>query len=721
MSPKGWKTYRDFVLKIESQGQGVYRVEAQGPAGEGTASFVMPFDEKDLKIFFLEIGRPRTATIRGAIPQPAQVAVDFGYQLFNAVFTDIVRDVFVGARTEAEIKNYGLRIRLRLTEAPELADLPWEYLHDSRDFLALSDTTPLIRYFDLPSPPRSISVKLPLRILVTVSDPKLLPVLNVEEERTKIQRALGKMIESQKLELEFTPDATLKTLMRTLRQARSQGRPFHVWHFIGHGAFDPNNQAGILAFCSPNGFPSKVDGFQLGTLFSSYPEIRLVLLNACEGARNSREDLFAGVASALVERGIPAVVGMQFEISDEAAIIFSEEFYTALVDGLPVDAAITEARRVIFFMPNWVEWATPVLFMCSPDGVLFNIQPEAAPARIKKKPKADAPRVKRAKPAPEKEAPAAGPVAAQAAPQKQPDDKAKRASELQYQGLLAHKQGRFDEAEALFRQSLAIALELQDEQGKASILNQLAMLVKERLEREKAAQAAQQAQERAASQRIEAGVLHYKGMLALKQGKLDEAEALFRQSLAIALELEDEQGKANLLNQLAMLAQERLQRQKATQTQQPATDGRIFPWGNEWDPKKLNAPQDKRELYSMQIGQYSPAGDSPYGLSDMCGNGFEWCLDWYDENAYQGRAGSTVKNPSGPKAGTSRVLRGGCYRIYRYYLFPQRWLARCAYRFHLDPHATAGGGGIRVVYAPSENAGLSGFLSPFFKCEYRGA
>jgi Tol biopolymer transport system component len=375
MSPNGWKTYQDFFLKIEPAGVGVYRVEARAPSGgEGEATFVLPFDEKDLEIFLLKIGRPRRLGNRGLIQEPAQPVLDFGNKLFDAVFKENVRDVFVRARNEAEIKDYGLRLRLRLTGAPELADLPWEYLYDNRDFLALSTTTPLIRYVDLPNPPRPLAIDLPLRILVMVSSPNDLPGLDVDKEKSKIQEALSSLIEDHKLELVFSQDATLQTLQRTLRQARSQGHPYHIWHFIGHGVFDPVSQTGQLAFCGVGGLLSPVDGFQLGTLIGDYPEIRLVLLNACEGARNSLQDPFAGVATALVERGIPAVIGMQFEISDEAAIVFSEGFYTALVDGLPVDAALTESRRSIFFMPNWIEWATPILFMRSQDGVLFNIK-----------------------------------------------------------------------------------------------------------------------------------------------------------------------------------------------------------------------------------------------------------------------------------------------------------------------------------------------------------
>src|SRR6185503_16705930 len=81
----------------------------------------------------------------------------------------------------------------------------------------------------------------------------------------------------------------------------------------------------------------------------------------------------AGVATNLVRLGIPAVVAMQFEISDEAAITFSSEFYAALVDGLPVDAAVAEARKAMYATSD-VEWATPVLYMRSSNGVLFQLE-----------------------------------------------------------------------------------------------------------------------------------------------------------------------------------------------------------------------------------------------------------------------------------------------------------------------------------------------------------
>ena len=62
---------------------------------------------------------------------------------------------------------------------------------------------------------------------------------------------------------------------------------------------------------------------------------------------------------------------MQFEISDPAALVFSQSFYQGIADGLPIDVATVEARRAMFAEGNEIEWATPVLYLRSPDGRVF--------------------------------------------------------------------------------------------------------------------------------------------------------------------------------------------------------------------------------------------------------------------------------------------------------------------------------------------------------------
>jgi hypothetical protein len=71
---------------------------------------------------------------------------------------------------------------------------------------------------------------------------------------------------------------------------------------------------------------------------------------------------------------------MQYEISDEAAIEFTTSFYRALVANLPIDAAVSEARKAISLaVAGSLEWGTPALFMRAPDGIIWNLDREEPP------------------------------------------------------------------------------------------------------------------------------------------------------------------------------------------------------------------------------------------------------------------------------------------------------------------------------------------------------
>ena len=99
-----------------------------------------------------------------------------------------------------------------------------------------------------------------------------------------------------------------------------------------------------------------------------------MLLNSCEGAKGGKLDIYSSTAAILVRRGIAAVLAMQYEITDRAAIEFSRTFYRALAYGLPIDAAVAAARAAVNIeVNNSLEWGTPVLYMRSPDGVLFEL------------------------------------------------------------------------------------------------------------------------------------------------------------------------------------------------------------------------------------------------------------------------------------------------------------------------------------------------------------
>jgi hypothetical protein len=210
-----------------------------------------------------------------------------------------------------------------------------------------------------------------------LSSPLGYPPLNVEHERENLRQALGDLENRGLVALERLPETTLAALQRQLRK-----QEYHIFHFIGHGVFDEQTREHGLVLEDENGKSRFVPAQLLGTLLHDERTLRLAVLNACEGSRHSSTDPFAGTAQTLVQQGIPAVIAMQFEISDDAAITFAHEFYSALADGYPVDATLAEARKAIFSQGNEVEWATPVLYMRSPDGVIFDFEatsPQASP------------------------------------------------------------------------------------------------------------------------------------------------------------------------------------------------------------------------------------------------------------------------------------------------------------------------------------------------------
>lgn len=113
------------------------------------------------------------------------------------------------------------------------------------------------------------------------------------------------------------------------------------------------------------------------------------------------------------------------------------------------------------------------------------------------------------------------------------------------------------------------------------------------------------------------------------------------------------------------------------------TDGRVYPWGNDWDLRKCRAGLDEN-AGPVAVGSY-PEGASPYGCLDLAGNVWEWCEDWYgpstytqtpqsvDPKGHEGLPGGelpkqdpTAKqfqhNPQqGRETNTRKVIRGGCW------------------------------------------------------------
>ncbi len=651
-------TYLDFDLEIgPGQGREYPVAVLRSPAGEAREVMRFPFDELQLdsRLKDLQIALLRSGGRRRQILLPEEQAVQaFGQALFNALFTAEVRSRYDVSQIKAAGQDRGLRVKLRIA-APELAALPWEFLYDSRqaDFVCMSRNTPLVRYLECPQPVQPLAVTPPLRILGMIASPSDLEPLDVERERRRVEDALAGLCREGLVELTWLEGQTWRDLQRALR-----GGPWHVFHFVGHGGFDANRDEGVIVLADDDGRARYLLAGELARLLAVHRTLRLAVLNACEGARGGGRDIFSSTASILVRRGIPAVLAMQYAITDRAALEFARGFYEALADGLPVDAAVSEARQAVgLAVTNTVEWGTPVLHMRAPDGLLFDLA--AAPF------------------------PAAPPAL------------------IRLEKPLRLELIRIPAGEFLMGSDPAVDKDARDDEqpqhrvylpdfyiGKVPVTNVL-------FEAFVKASGYQTSAEKAGFGWVWAGTKgdqvkgadwrHPRGPETGITAKADHpvVQVSWEDAVAFCRWLSEATGQEFRLPTEA-------EWEKAARGLAAGSGGaRIYPWGDE-PPDKDRCNFNRVVDDTTPVGQY-PRGATPdYGLLDMAGNVWEWCSDWYDEKAYGARPDRGTRNPAGPESGQYRVLRGGSW-------YNAGNIVRCADRYGASPVRWIDALGFRVA------------------------
>jgi WD40 repeat protein len=368
--------YLDFDLEIKPEGERQYHVVAHSSLNEAHSVMCFPFDESQLEKHLMKLQNAllRSSALHRRVLAPDEQAVqEFGKILFNTLFAEDLRQHYAFIRKKAAEQEKGVRLRLRF-QAPELAALPWEYMYNEEEaeYVCLSLATPIIRYLELPKAEQPLTVTLPLRILIMLANPLDQDRLDIEREKERIHQALGALEKRGLVELTWLEGQT----WRDLQQALWDG-PWHIFHLVGHGGYNPHTDEGMIALADEAGKTHLLPATHLGRLLASHHSLRLVVLNACNGAKGGQLDLFSSTAATLARRGIPAVLAMQEEITDRAAIELTRTFYTALAHGLAVDAAVGAAREAISVgIPHSLEWGVPVLYMRAPDGCLFILPSE---------------------------------------------------------------------------------------------------------------------------------------------------------------------------------------------------------------------------------------------------------------------------------------------------------------------------------------------------------
>jgi hypothetical protein len=291
--------------------------------------------------------------------------VEFGRGLYEAFLTGTARRLFD--------QTWGLgaadpQVVLRLlVEEVQLAALPWELLYrpdpPQPGFLALSPRRPFIRDVALPEPAPPLQLQIPLRILVVLSNP--FNDLDIGSEKGYLNDALVELIAAGQAQLSFLENPSSVALNKALLR----GEPT-ILHYAGHGGFDVNAGQGYLLLQGSSSVEVLLDSALAEMVEGT--TVQLAVLDACETGHGGRQHAGLGIAPMLIRQArLPAVVGMQFAISDRAAAIFTREFYTALTaPQATVESTLSRTRvRLAHEMGlGSTSWVTPVLWMRAQSG-----------------------------------------------------------------------------------------------------------------------------------------------------------------------------------------------------------------------------------------------------------------------------------------------------------------------------------------------------------------
>jgi CHAT domain len=278
-----------------------------------------------------------------------------------------------------------VRLQMRISDV-EVRSWPWELLYSQArkiengngvsSFLALSPKIALSHYYEEPREVPTLDQVDVLRVLVVVSSPSDYGSVDHIAQGADGLNLLG-ITEQERKRLYLK--LLVKPTRRRLELAMAEiGEPVHIVHYIGHGYITSSEQgkpptAGVILE-NEDGLSERVEASAFVRLLgipeepTKTPYPRLVIIYACDSARMELDS----VTSALIQNGVPAVIGMRFKVTPSFVITFNEGLYAHLIDGIRVDEAVAECRRnTVTFNETDVEWCIPVLYLRTTDGGLF--------------------------------------------------------------------------------------------------------------------------------------------------------------------------------------------------------------------------------------------------------------------------------------------------------------------------------------------------------------
>ncbi len=387
---------REFRMKVMGDST-VEVIPADGPG------FPVTLDQDKLRELTIRV--LNTYASKGEVSREVETEV-LGSLLYESLFQGAADSNFKFQHYRAKEEGRKLRVVLEFPRQPEgplahLLDLPWEFLHVPRGkwedrgfFIASEANLILTRQLSAKKPPpgtngtvASVSaLRKKVRVLLVMAKPNKEGYVDKENDvltyitEWKGDKPLSPNSPTVSVEELANPDKAC--LEKTIKD---EG-PWDIVHFLGHGRYTHNSDdlvsGGEIALVDKQGEAAWVNDRTFADCFrSGSPE--LVFLQACQGAETHSSTFlgFRGVAMRLVSDGVPAVIAMQYSISNVKANAFASAFYKELRKGRLVSEAVQAGRETLGKSDRnnfeGREFGSPVLYLQNADMCFANRRPDA--------------------------------------------------------------------------------------------------------------------------------------------------------------------------------------------------------------------------------------------------------------------------------------------------------------------------------------------------------
>jgi tetratricopeptide (TPR) repeat protein len=299
---------------------------------------------------------------------------DLGARLGRSLFPRNIADAIFAEVIRFPSRDAPIHLFLDI-EDEELAQWPWEYARLETPpsaqfpagFLGRQPRWRILRFVQTPRQLARLSGDTAeLKILIAWANPQVYPYSHlgqIEVEKSSILSALS----AYGWKIQYNEVSYVNAAQ--LRHAIDDYRP-DILHLICHG----DDETGTRLLLEQGGDPSPwLEGKQLAGWLNPL-HTRLVVFSACS---------CAGVAAAVVQRGIPAALAMQIPFRDRQAGLFFGTLYERLASPAQTGYASTIAdalgfaRETLGYDEDQPDWGAPTLWLSAPCAPLFEITPPA--------------------------------------------------------------------------------------------------------------------------------------------------------------------------------------------------------------------------------------------------------------------------------------------------------------------------------------------------------